>query len=97
MKKIQTGLKMFTVAAISAALLSSCSITMPVNATSNPMGSKVGRAKATGYLGVLFFNADASIRTAAKNGGISKISSVDIKSSNILNLIVSYETIVTGE
>lgn len=88
---------MFTVAAISAALLSSCSITMPVNATSNPMGSKVGRAKATGYLGVLFFNADASIRTAAKNGGISKISSVDIKSSNILNLIVSYETIVTGE
>ena len=88
---------MFTVAAISAALLSSCSITMPVNATSNPMGSKVGRAKATGYLGVLFFNADASIRTAAKNGGISKISSVDIKASNILNLIVSYETIVTGE
>ena len=79
------------------ALLSSCALTLPVDATSNTVGSKVGTSKATGYLGVLFFNQDASIRTAAKNGGITKISTVDIKSSNILNLIVTYETIVTGE
>lgn len=78
-------------------LMSSCSLTLPVNATSNPVGSKVGTAKATGYLGVLFFNADASIKSAAKNGGITKISTVDIKQGNILNLIVTYETIVTGE
>lgn len=79
------------------ALMSSCSLTLPVNATSNAVGSKVGRAKATGFLGVLFFNQDASIRTAAKNGGISKISTVDIKNTSFLNLIVTYETIVTGE
>ena len=59
--------------------------------------SKVGRAKATGFFGILFFNADASIQSAAKNGGITKISTVDIKQGNILNLIVTYETIVTGE
>lgn len=79
------------------AFLSSCSLTMPAAATSNPIGSKVGTAKATGFLGVLFFDADASIRTAAKNGGITKVSTVDVKMSNLLGLIVSYETIVTGE
>lgn len=80
-----------------AALLSSCSLTLPVNATSNNVGSKVGTAKATGFFGILFFNADASIKTAAKNGGISKISTVDLKQTSLLNLIVTYETIVTGE
>ncbi len=79
------------------ALMSSCSITVPVTATSNPIGSKVGRATATGFLGYLFFGADASIQTAAKNGGITKISTVDIKQGNILGIVVTYETIVTGE
>ena len=79
------------------AMMSSCSLTLPVTATSNPVGEKVGTAKATGFLGVLFFDADASIRTAAKNGGITEISTVDIKQGNVLNLIVTYETIVTGK
>jgi len=78
-------------------MLSSCSLTMPVTATSNPVGSKVGTAKATGFLGVLFFDADASIQSAAKNGGIKKISTVDIKQGNILGIVWTYETIVTGE
>jgi uncharacterized protein YdbL (DUF1318 family) len=93
MKKVKSILAL--VAAV--ALMSSCALTLPVNATSNPVGQKVGSAKATGYLGILFFNADASIRSAAKNGGITKISTVDIKQTSLLNLIVSYETIVTGE
>jgi hypothetical protein len=82
---------------ISAALLTGCSLILPVTATSNPVGSKVGVAKATGYLGVLFFNQDASIQAAARNGGITRISTVDIKQTNTLNIIVTYETIVTGE
>ncbi len=79
------------------AMLSACSITLPVTATSNPVGSKVGRAKATTLFGYLAFDADAGIQSAAKNGGITKISTVDIKTDNILNIIVTYETIVTGE
>lgn len=79
------------------AMFSGCSLTLPVNATSNPVGSKVGTAKATGYLGILFFNQDASIQKAAKNGKITQISTVDIRSTNVLNIIVTYETIVTGE
>jgi hypothetical protein len=91
--KINTIVAIFSV----VALLSSCSLTLPVNATSNPVGSKVGTATATGFLGVLFFGADASIQTAAKKGGITKISTVDIKHTNVLGLIVTYQTIVTGE
>jgi hypothetical protein len=93
MKKVKT---IFALLAV-VAMMSSCALTLPVNATSNPVGNKVGTAKATGYLGILFFKADASIRTAAKNGGITKISTVDIKQTSLLNLIVTYETIVTGE
>lgn len=93
MKKI----KIFAAVLAASAMLSSCSLTLPVNATGNTVGSKVGTAKATGYLGFLFFNADASIKSAAKNGGITKISTVDIKHTSLLNLIVTYETIVTGE
>ena len=93
MKKVKS---IFALLAL-VAMMSSCSLTLPVSATSNPVGTKVGTAKATGYLGVLFFNADASIQRAAKNGGITRISTVDIKSGTILGLIVTYETIVTGE
>ncbi len=92
-KKIKSTLALFSL----LVLMSSCSITLPVNATSNPVGDKVGTAKATGYFGVIFIDQDASIRKAAKNGGITKISTVDIKQTNVLNLIVTYETIVTGE
>ncbi len=93
MRKVKT---IFALLAV-VTMMSSCSLTLPVAATSNPVGSKVGEATATGFLGILFFNADASIRTAAKNGGITKISTVDIKQGNVLNLIVTYKTIVTGE
>ncbi len=87
------------VAALAAVVLmmSSCAITLPVNATSNEVGTKVGTAKAEGFLSVLFFDQDASIQAAAKNGGIRKISTVDIKHTSILGLYVTYETIVTGK
>jgi hypothetical protein len=77
--------------------MSACSITVPVAATSNAVGSKVGKQKATVFFMVLAFNQDASIMSAAKNGGITKISTVDMKQGNILGLIQTYETIVTGE
>lgn len=80
-----------------AAMLSGCALTLPVNATGNAVGSKVGTAKATGFLSFLFFDQDASIRAAAKNGGIKRISTVDLKQTSVLGLIVTYETIVTGE
>lgn len=94
MKKV---IKSLFVAVLLTGFMSACSITMPVAATSNPVGSKTGKQKATVFLGILAFNQDASIMSAAKNGGISKISTVDMKSGNILGLVYTYETIVTGE
>jgi len=88
----------FALAIASATFLSSCSVTVPVTATSNAVGSKVGTAKTTCVL-IFFLNGgDASIQTAAKNGGISKISTVDFKATNVfLGLVRSYTTIITGE
>ena len=82
---------------VAAIMLSGCALTLPVNATGLTIGDKVGTAKATGYLGILFFDADASIRAAAKNGGITRVSTVDIKQTSLLGIIVTYETIVTGQ
>lgn len=92
-------MKVFAIAACAVALvgLSACSITVPVAATSNPIGSKVGTASGTVFLQVLAFGVDASIRTAAKNGGITKVSTVDLKKSDILGLVQTYECIVTGD
>jgi hypothetical protein len=79
------------------ACLSSCSITLPVAATSNPVGNKVGSATAPVFLGVFVFDGDASIKSAAKNGGITKISTVDMKMMNILYIYQTYTTVVSGE
>ncbi len=84
-----------------ALFLASCSMTMPITATSNAVGSKVGKSSGSCYLGAwpfgLCFGVDASIQSAAKNGGITEISTVDMQMKNVLNLIVTYETIVTGK
>jgi len=93
-KSLRNSLLAVSVAVVT--FLSSCSIVMPLGATSNPVGSKVGSAKATIIIG-LFFDQDASIKTAAKNGGITKISTVDVKYTSMLGIIQGVETIVTGE
>lgn len=64
--------------------------------TSNPMGKKVGQSTATNILGIVA-SGDASITTAAKNGGIKKISHVDSKKTSILGIFGSYTTIVYGD
>lgn len=79
------------------AILASCSITLPISASSNPLGTKRGQSTGTCYLGALCFDVDASIQTAAKNAGITKISTVDLKTTNMLGIIITYTTVVTGE
>ncbi len=74
----------FTLKALAAvavcALVSSCAtISEPVTATTNPLGSKCGVAKSTLYLGGLWSSKgeENGIDKAAKNAGITKISHVD--------------------
>ncbi len=58
--------------------------------------SKVGKATAQSVLG-LVATGDASIQTAAKNGGIKKIKYVDYHVENILGIIGKYTTVVYGD
>lgn len=64
--------------------------------TSNKLATKVGKATATGILG-LVATGDASYQTAAKNAGITRISHVDERNYTILGIYTTYETIVYGE
>ncbi len=58
--------------------------------------AKTGTSTCTSVLGLLA-SGDCSISTAAKNGGISKVSTVDYKVKNILGIYATTEIIVTGE
>lgn len=98
MKKLTT---LIAAAALTLGL-AACTSISPVNATSNPVGSKVGEAETMYLFHILtlkpkFLYADYSIQTAAKNGGISRISTVDVLNKNILGIIGWTTTIVTGE
>ncbi len=66
----------------------------PVEATS-AVGTRTGEATSTSYLGCVAVG-DSSIEAAKKNGGISTVSSVDVKRTNILGVITKYTTVVKG-
>ena len=71
-------------------------VTQGVTATSNTVGTKVGKASASNVLGIVA-NGDASINEAAKQAGIKKISHVDVKTFSILGLFTTTTTFVYGE
>lgn len=82
------------------AFLSSCAVSGPTTApkalvTKNPIGTKVGIAEKTIWFGIWIGNTDLSITTAAKNGKITKIATVDSEVHASL-FRTTYRTIVTG-
>ncbi|MDR3200466.1 MAG: TRL-like family protein [Spirochaetales bacterium] len=98
-------MKKVTVLLVLAVLIMSCMSpapslidfrTYPVAATGNPVGSKVGQATQTNILSIAGFG-NAGIAAAAKAGGITKISTVDMKAFGLGGIFGTYTTIVTGE
>ena len=94
----------FTLKALAAvavcALVSSCAtISSPVTATTNPVGSKCGVAESTIYLGTWSSKGEQNgIEQAAKNAGITKISHVDsYQKLSFWGLIIKQTTQVSGE
>jgi len=65
-------------------------------ATSNALGGRTGESCASSILGVVGIG-DASIASAAKAGGITKIASVDSDNFGVLGIYAKNCTIVTGE
>jgi hypothetical protein len=81
----------------SLAISTACTTTRPFAVSSNPIGTKVGRASSQAYLGGLFTGGDASIQTAAKQGSINRVATVDVETFNFLYLFIKRTTVVTGE
>lgn len=85
-------------ALVALLLLAGCTTIVPVGATGNPVGSKVGEATGSYLFGFFPLKAknDMGIQTAAKNGGITSISTIDQKISDYF-FVVKVTTVVTGE
>jgi hypothetical protein len=62
----------------------------------NAIGAKTGQACTTSILG-LVTTGDATYVTAAKNGAIKKVATVDNRYKNILGIWAEYCVVVTGE
>ncbi len=82
--------------ALLAVILSSCGATMPLMLTDNANGGKVGKVEYSTFLGFGPMHKELSLEKAAKNGGITKISSVDYYVQGGL-FKTTYQLIVTGE
>jgi len=67
----------------------------PVSSGTAAGSAKVGRAEAWGIL--VYATGDASVSTAMRNGGITRIHHIDNQTTNILGLYAKYTTIVYGE
>ena len=78
------------------ALMGCPSVNLPHSVGSASI-EKTGQASGTIILG-LFGDVDAGIATAAKNGGITKVATVDVRVKQMLGyFMVTYTTTVTGE
>ena len=87
-KALLTGLFIMSITA--------CSVSGPLFVTDNPDGGKVGKSSYRIFFGFALDGGDASIKKAAENGGITKISTVDQKIESGL-MISRVVTVVTGE
>lgn len=87
-------LKNLLLAAILGAILVGCHNTFPMTATAAPTGGKIGRATGKCVLGICW-GMDLSVLTAAKNGNLKRIATVDFKNTNYV-FWIRYETIVSG-
>lgn len=95
--KIMKKRMKFLVAGLATAVMTSCSMTLPVAVSDLPIGSKEGVSKTIVLFGAIHLNGDYSVAEAAQKGGIKGgISTVDEKTSHYL-IFVKKELIVTGE
>lgn len=83
-------------AVVVISFLGSCAVSYPYMVTNNPRGSKVGESSYKIILGYAPLKADAGAIAAARNGKISKISTVDVQVKGGL-FVTTVKTVVTGE
>ncbi|MCR4591902.1 MAG: TRL-like family protein [Bacteroidaceae bacterium] len=90
--------KILSLLAVAAAFtVTSCTTVAPLTATSNQVGSKCGVATETRILGFYPLAGDHGINKAAKEGGIKKISHVDVETFGVFPFYTKTTTQVYGE
>ncbi|UTY22858.1 TRL-like family protein [Treponema denticola] len=95
MKKI--ALVLFVV--LAAILIASCSTVMPVAGATGSVGKKTGEASQA-FVFMLPLKGEGGVAQAAKNGGITKVGTVDVRVNWPASPIIPYfvvTTVVTGE
>ena len=95
MKKI--ALVLFVV--LAAVLIASCSTVRPVAGASGVVGRKTGEASQA-FFAAFPIKGEGGIAQAAKNGGITKVGTVDIRVDYAASPAIPYyivTTVVTGE
>ena len=68
----------------------------PSIASQSGPGPKTGTAKAYSYFSLVSLG-DASVAAACKNGGITKIDTVDTHGTTFLGIYSTWTTLVTGQ
>lgn len=98
-------MKKLLLSAVAALALVSCDSAAPMGIiysnTACPVAASSGSAVRTGQSYAVSYChlvaiGDCSIERAKQNGGITNISSVDVKRENILGIITRYVTVVKG-
>jgi hypothetical protein len=79
-----------------AAVYTSVNAPLDTDLQDTKLGPKKGEASCMSILGLVAVG-DASIREAAKNGGITTIQSADYNYVNVLGVYQEFTTIVYGE
>ena len=101
MKRLVKRLWQFALAALLAAGTVGCTTITPVYGAGIASDGRIeltGESSATFLFGLLpLGDGDWSVATAAANGGIKRVATVDTKTFNVLGIIVTHTTIVTGD
>ncbi|MFT4755366.1 MAG: hypothetical protein ACI85Q_002935 [Salibacteraceae bacterium] len=86
--------KIIILASVLALIGTSCTVVVPGVATGN-VAEKTGFVSKSTFLGITFKPIDLSIATAAKNGDITKIATMDY--SVKYGFITKYKLVITGQ
>ena len=87
----------FLIVIAAALLLASCTSVMPVAVGPGVVGEKRGTATGVWLFGLLPIGCNMGAAEAAKDGNIKRIATVDMRTTNVLGIVVVQTCIVTGD
>ena len=79
-------------------VIGGCASLVPIAATSNPVGGKIGESSIHYIFGIFPLNiGGGGVLNAARNGGITEIATVDQKTTHYFGFWKTVTTVVSGQ